>query len=66
MGKRVARMKARPLMGMVVMVVPHRKIFQDSIMTALDLDGLPARGVDLFCRGTLVTGPPAQAGRMEP
>lgn len=60
------QLAARLLMGLVVMVVLHREIFQDPIMTALDIDGLPAQVVDLFCHGILVAEQPPQALGMEP
>jgi len=60
------QLAARLLMGMVVIVVPHRETFQDPIMTALDIEGLPAQVVDLFCHGILAAEQPPQALGIQP
>lgn len=48
------QLSARLLMGMALIVVLHREIFRDPTVVGLEIDDLPSRVVDLFCRGILV------------
>jgi AcrR family transcriptional regulator len=52
------QLTARLLMGMVLIVVLHREIFQDPIMTMLDIERLPSQVVDLFCHGVMAAPKP--------